>query len=91
MQAIGRVVRIGQKKKVFVRAPYLVGTGDNNHTAKHFVKTQNAKTICGDMLSDSLYENTYVKSTSSFKMGDLFTMDTFVKMMEKYNFGVEKL
>ena len=69
LQAISRVVRIGQTKQVFVLAPYLTNTLDDIHKEKHSDKSIQAQIITGDSAVDSMYdENASLSELLSISM-----------------------
>lgn len=59
MQAVSRVVRLGQTEMVKLVTPYIQDTVDDKHKMKHSSKSEQSKFVTGDVSVDDMYINEY--------------------------------
>ncbi len=71
MQAIGRVVWVGQLNNVIVVSPYMCDSIDDNHRAKHNYKTATGLLITGDYAIDTMYKEDVYRLVDVQAMFDL--------------------
>lgn len=71
MQAIGRVVWVGQLNNVIVVSLYMCDSIDDNHRAKHNYKTATGLLITGDHAVDPMYKEDVDRLADAQEMFDL--------------------
>lgn len=56
LQAVGRLVRLGQKKEVHIFSSYIKSSIDAKYADMHVQKASDARDITGDAQIDPLYD-----------------------------------